>query len=536
MQPRAGSWNPDASMSEDCLYLNIWAPKEDVDLKPVMVWVYGGGFQFGSGSDPMYDGTHFAEKGVVLVTFNYRLGAFGFLYLDGISGHEYERSGNLGLLDQIAALKWVQKNIRAFGGDPDKVTVFGESAGAISIGNLLAMPDAVGLFRRAVMQSPTDLAISPELAGRNAKKLLDYLNIKPDEYKKLAVMPDDKLLDASGAFPMMTFCPVVDGISIPERPDKAFLRGSARDIPVLMGSNRDEFRLFASMNPSYGEWDEKEIAGRLGRWFKDVWPGVLNEFKGEKTDRDLFIRLTSYYLFIYPGIKYAEALSLSSRVWVYSFCFEGPVLGACHGYDIPFVWQRHDLPGFFGITSPEGRRLSDRMHLAWIAFAKNGDPNIQGLPDWPRFDAENRRVMVFNAECEVKTDPYPDREKWERISKTDAYAALRENGVEAEDSAEFASGSRNDEKEETPMEMQFKKGYYSIRDKISDVMKDPEGAKILSETVGKYAGGSEGSKIPDGMMKMIQNMSVEAVAKMAGRRFPKSALYELNEKLGTVRK
>jgi para-nitrobenzyl esterase len=537
LQSRAGSWDPDAAMSEDCLYLNVWSPKEDGALKPVMVWIHGGGFHFGSGSDVMYDGTPFAEKGVVLVTLNYRLGAFGFLYLDEVSGHEYERSGNLGLLDQTAALKWVRKNIKAFGGDPDKVTVFGESAGAISIGNLLAMPDAKGLFRQAILESATDLAVSPELAGRSTKKLLDHLGLRTHEFKKLADMPAKTLLEASSAFPMMTFCPVVDGVSIPERPDIAFSKGSAKDIPVLMGSNKDEFRLFASMNPSYGEWDEKEIEKRLERWFGAVWPEVLRWFKNEKTDKDLFIRLTSYYLFIYPGIKYAEVLSRKAPVWVYSFRFESPALGACHGYDLPFVWHRLDMPGLFGIESPEGVRLADRMHLAWIAFAKNGDPNIQDLPEWPRFSLENREVMVLDAECEVKADPYPDREKWERVAETEAYAALRKNGVQADDSAEFTSGFKHEEEDESaPVEMQFKKGYYSVKDKISDIMKNPEGAKVLTETVGKYAGGPQEAKLSDGMMKMVQNMSVEAVSKMAGKRFPKSALYELNEKLGTIKK
>jgi para-nitrobenzyl esterase len=234
--------------SEDCLYLNVWSPDADDRRRPVMVWLHGGAFAFGSGSESMYDGTSFALAGdVVVVTLNYRLGAFGFLYLGESGLDRYAGSGNCGLLDQIAALRWVRDNIQSFGGDPHQVTVFGESAGAISILNLLAMPEAKGLFHRAIIESPSRAALEAEQAAANARSLLSALNVRMDDIGKLVQIPAEALLKASSAFPQMSFCPVADGITIPERPDAAIPKGEAKDIPVLIGSNQEEYRFFTGV-------------------------------------------------------------------------------------------------------------------------------------------------------------------------------------------------------------------------------------------------------------------------------------------------
>jgi para-nitrobenzyl esterase len=426
MQPSSGMLNPLAQkqdISEDCLYLNVWSPDADDKLRPVMVWIHGGAYVSGSGSDGLYDGTSFALNGdVVVVTFNYRLGAFGFLHLGHMGVKKYATSGNCGLLDAIAALKWVNENIRAFGGDPDRITIFGESAGAISVANLLVMPDAKGIFKQAIMESPTALTINSDKAAEAADKFLASLNLQPGEVEKLIEMPAKELLKASTSFPFMTFCPAVDGISIPENPEELLRKGAAKDISIICGSNKDEFNLFTAMDTSSGKWDANEIAGRLERIFGPAWPELSKYYANEKMDKKLYNRIMSYYSFIYPALKYSEILSANAPVWVYKFCLEHAVLGACHSLELPYVWHKIDgQGGIFRINSAAGKTLADQIHHAWIAFAHRGNPNTEKLPHWPKFDLEDRAVMVFNSESKVEKDPYPDREIWDKISMGRAF-------------------------------------------------------------------------------------------------------------------
>ena len=254
---------------EDCLYLNVWSPGADGKRRPVMVWIHGGAFAAGSGSGAMYDGASFAAEGdVVVVTINYRLGVFGFLHLGETGGEEFAGSGNCGILDQVAALQWVQDNIEKFGGDPSQVTVFGESAGAMSIGVLLAMPAAKGLFQRAVLQSGAAANVhSTGIAEKVAGRLLAALDIGPGNIEKLREMPAQQLLKTAALLPYISLVPVVDGISLPEHPEQALAKGAAKDISILIGTNKDEYRLFSYFDPRWKNEDEKEITSIFEQTF-----------------------------------------------------------------------------------------------------------------------------------------------------------------------------------------------------------------------------------------------------------------------------
>ncbi len=253
--------------SEDCLYLNIWSPAADGKKRPVMVWIHGGAYVTGAGSIAWYDGSSFAEIGdVVVVTLNYRLGALGFLYLREWLGDEFANSGNLGLLDQVAALRWIHDNIAQFGGDPERVTIFGESAGAGSIGALLAMPKAGGLFQQAILQSGSgSLGIrTTEEASSISKQVLDAAGVRPGDLDALRSIPANQLVNAASAIGVpLPFGPVIDGDSLPVHPLQALEHGHAADLRTIIGINKDEYRLFTIADPGWYTADEDALRGRI---------------------------------------------------------------------------------------------------------------------------------------------------------------------------------------------------------------------------------------------------------------------------------
>ena len=257
------------SMSEDCLTLNIWSPGADSPLRPVLVWIHGGGWLIGSGR--LHDGTSLATLGdVVVVTLNYRLGPFGFLHLAEFGGEKYATSGNCGLLDQIAALQWVQDNIAAFGGDPHRVTVFGESAGAMSIGTLLASPLAQGLFQQAILQSGSLGPIRRRAeATELARTFLQILDVSPQDLSPLEDIPAERLVEAASALPdwqgttgagdMIHFAPVIDGVMLPRPPLQAIASGAAKHIPLIIGTTRDECLFYPFADPTWREADDETL-------------------------------------------------------------------------------------------------------------------------------------------------------------------------------------------------------------------------------------------------------------------------------------
>lgn len=413
---------------EDYLNLNVWTPAL-AGSAPVMVWLHGGAFANGSGSVPGYDGTAFARDGAVLVTLNYRLGADGFLYLDDSGAVP-----NLGLLDQVAALRWVRENIASFGGDPDRVTVFGQSAGAMSIGALLAMPDAAGLFRRAILQSgAAHHTLMPASAQLIMRRLAGILDVAPAR-DAFAGVPAARLLAAqqqlrteiSGnpdpvlwgevAFNLMPFEPVVDGTVLPVDPARAAADGRTLDIDLLVGTNSDEFRLFTVPTGLFDLVTEP-VARALASAYgldPDAALAVYRAAHPDASPGELHNRLITDWFYRIPALRLAEAYAgrRHGSAFVYEFAWQPPTfggrLGACHAAELPFVFDTLDEKGLAGLLGPAPPRpLATAMHAAWIAFAATGDPG------WPAYDAATRATMRYDLPPAVVTDPRPDeRELW----------------------------------------------------------------------------------------------------------------------------
>jgi len=419
------------NMSEDCLYLNIWSPGADGKKRPVMVWIHGGAFISGSGSSQIYDGASFAELGdVVVVTINYRLGILGFLHLGDIGGEDYAFSGNCGILDQVAALKWVKENIEAFGGDPDQVTIFGESAGAMSVGILLGMPQAKGLFNKAILQSGAARnVLSRERATKVTEKLLSSLQVDHNHLDKLKELPVEKLIEASNLVPMMSLGPVLDGKAIPVHPEEALAQGAAKDIAVLIGTNKDEYKLFSFFDPVWRSGDQNAIAKTFESSFGTFWPALAEEFAdGGKLDHDLYNQLMTWLIFTAPAIKLAEMQSgQGAPIWMYRFDWETPVFngafGSCHALEIPFVWNVLDKQGtsnFTGTDPEKNQSIAAQMHHAWISFARSGNPNTNALPNWPEYDLNERATMLFHTDSRIVNDP--DGVIREKFAKASAHS------------------------------------------------------------------------------------------------------------------
>jgi len=416
-------------MSEDCLTLNIWSPSADDARRPVMVWIHGGSFVTGSGSTPWYNGTSFATLGdVVVVTLNYRLGALGFLYLAEYGGEGYATSGNNGLLDQIAALTWVRENIAAFGGDPENVTVVGESAGAMSIGALLAMPAAHGLFKRAILQSGAAHRVnSSQTAANGTQSFLRTLELGLHDMHQLLTTPVDDILRAQGTLPSSVqwraFSPVVDGVALPKRSIDAIADGSAAGIDVLVGTTLDEMKLFTVFDPSQQHVDTKLLTTLFGERAN----GILALYEAQQYEAPLSTPWEAFLTdrtFRMPAIRVAEQQAKhNAAVWMYRFDWPTPVyggvLGACHALEIPFVFNtlRHSSTAILTGGADAPQSIADAMHATWITFAHGKDlTHIQGLPQWPRYDEGQRATMLFNTECSTRNDPQAvTRQLWDGV-------------------------------------------------------------------------------------------------------------------------
>jgi para-nitrobenzyl esterase len=412
---------------EDCLNLNVWTP-DPAGLLPVMVWVHGGAFANGSGAVSGYDGGRFARDGVVCVTVNYRLGADGFLCLGA------EDAANLGLLDQIAALEWVRDNIRAFGGDPDRVTVFGESAGAMSIGTLLAMPSARGLFHRAVLQSgAAHHTLGPATARLIGHRLAGLLGVAATR-EAIGVVPLDRLVRAQqqlrtdisadpdparwgeAAPNLMPFEPVVDGVTLPRPPIDAVTDGAARDIDLLVGSNSDEFRLFLVPNGVIDLVGEPQLERAAAGYGIDP-PTAIRTYREQRPDTtpgELLAAIATDWFYRIPAVRLAEA-QLPHRpggAFLYEFAWQSPTfdgaLGACHAAELPFVFDNLDDKSFtplIGSTPPQ--EVADAMHGAWVSFAATGNPG------WPAYTTGTRTTMRFDTVSATEDDPRPgERSVW----------------------------------------------------------------------------------------------------------------------------
>ncbi len=427
--PPFDSLLPEPSMpGEECLNLNIWTPATEGANLPVMVWVHGGAFANGTGAISIYEGNKFARDGIVCVTINYRLGADGFLYLG-------EGTGNLGILDQIAALEWVKENIAAFGGDPANVTIFGESAGAFSVSTLLSLPQTRGLFRRVIAQSGAGHhVLSPATAQRVGGYLAEKLNV-PATLEAIAAVPTAQLLQAqvelSGeafanpdparwgevAANLMPFEPVVDGSTIPARPIDAIRAGASQGIDILIGTNTEEERLFMVPNSVVDYINEDILKGAVGAYGLNVEEtlATYRDIRPNATAGDLMEAIVTDWFFRIPAIQLAEAHSKQADggIYMYEFAWRSPLfngrLGACHALEIGFVFDTLDKPDNASLTGPNPpQSLADTMHAAWVAFAKTG------YPGWPQYDLEKRATMRFDEDSQIVNDPRSaERTLWE---------------------------------------------------------------------------------------------------------------------------
>ena len=429
---------------EDCLYLNVYTPGLDDAKRPVMVWIHGGGFVIGSGSQPLYDGAPLARRGdVVVVTVSYRLGPLGFMFLGDVCPGLEGAAGNLGILDQVAALEWVRDCIAAFGGDPENVTVFGESAGGMSVGTLLGMPSARGLFHKAIAQSGAAHNVhTRETAAQVAEHFLDELGLAPaDAGRKLRQIPPDKLLDThrqtmlklGTSLGLLPFQPLVDGDSLPVPPLEAVRGGSAAGVPILAGTTHDEWRLFGLLDPSIAQLDDAGLETRLRDQLAGVDVGALlapyraaAERHGEgESVGDLYFAVESDRVFRIPAIRLVEAQQgHGAPTFMYRFDWASPAmggaLGACHGLELGFVFGLTDRKGMepFAGGGPEARALSEVMIDAWVAFARTGDPSHPGLPGgcWDAYAAPERKTMLLDRVCALELDPAgAEREAWQDI-------------------------------------------------------------------------------------------------------------------------
>ncbi len=433
------------TQDEDCLYLNVWTPQLDGAQLPVMVWIHGGAFTIGSGSSPLYDGQHLARRGVVVVTINYRLGALGFLRVPGADG---DVEANWGMLDQAAALEWVRDEIASFGGDPGNVTIFGESAGGMSVGSLMASPLARGLFRRAILESGAGHnALTVEEADATAAGFAKELGVASLEPARLRSLPWQQLVEAQAASEAamtaevaegrpaaMRYQPVIDGHFLSQMPIEAMRGGSARDVSTLIGTTGEELKLFSALAPPGTPEPGEEQLARSAAWLispeGDLERGraLLEQYRqarsarGESTDlKELVMAATTDQFFRVPADRLAEAqAALNPQTYAYRFDHPSPVMGGVLG-----TWEALELQFDFGTQAvakafagegPEVDALARRVGDAWTAFARTGAPATESLPAWSAFDSERRATMLLGTECGVAELPREqERRCWDGV-------------------------------------------------------------------------------------------------------------------------
>jgi para-nitrobenzyl esterase len=421
--------------SEDCLYLNVYTPALDGERRPVLFWIHGGGFSHGAATQPYYDGGPLVERGdVVVVTTNYRLGALGYLYLGAHGGDEWGATANAGQLDQIAALQWVRDNIAEFGGDADNVTIFGQSAGSFAVSALLAMPAADGLFHKAIAQSGTANRLHNEsTAPPVTQAFLDRVDIPDGDRAALVTADVADIVGAQGT--RMTIGPVVDGDTIPVPPLGAVRDGVAAGIPLLIGTTRDEHKLYVA--PRREPIDDAElvrhVAAQLPRRAADRAAEVVDVYRRSRETRgiacsnhDIADAVATASRFRIPAIRLAEAQQRHQpNTFMYQFDWQSPArggkLGACHGIEIPFVFGSIGRTGDDRMSGSgdEALALSAKVMDAWIAFAHNGDPSGSGAGVWPTFDPVDRKTMILDRDCHVESAPFDEeRSVWESLLAT----------------------------------------------------------------------------------------------------------------------
>lgn len=403
---------------EDCLFLNVWTPGVDAGARPVMVWLHGGGFANGSGGAAMYDGAALARRGdVVTVTVNHRLNLFGYLNLGDLGGHR--SSGVAGMLDIVLALEWVRDNIATFGGDPGNVTVFGESGGGWKVCLLQAMPAALGLFHKAIVQSGPGLrAIPREAATKSATAVLEALGITAGNLSRLETLPAEAIQAAAACVSadrlMNAFAPCLDGVALPRDPFHPDATPLSAGVPLMIGSNKDETTLFNLGTPGFGQWTEEDLTERATLAVGDKAVALVAALRAAYPDYSpthLICAVQTVAMMWANSITLAErkAAQGDARAFMYQMTWETPVargsLRSPHALEIPLVFDNVEAARNFVGRGEAPQRMADQMSPAWLAFARTGDPNTPALPHWPAYEAASRATMIFDLESRIETDP-----------------------------------------------------------------------------------------------------------------------------------
>ena len=416
--------------SEDCLSVNVWTPGLSGAKRPVMVWIHGGAFVAGTARNTWYDGAKLAGRGdVVVVTVQYRLNTFGFLDLSQVAGPQFADSGNLGILDQIEALRWVKDNIAAFGGDPNNVTLFGESAGGASVAVLLVTPPARGLFNKVIIESLSPQQGKPrEPRSESARALMQAAGAHT--VAELQSLSTRRLLEAQRKAALVSaavdqFCPRIDGRLLTARALQMVAEGKAARVPVLIGTTLDEMDFFDAIY-GYGQRLKPAalLADQISAAFGPRAAGIQKAYitDGEGTRGDRIIALNSDLIFRIPSIRLAEATSQSQPTWMYRFTYRSTSTyrpyRAAHAMELPFVFGHLDTQDAINYTGrdPDRERLSQQMQDAWLAFARSGDPNAPGVPQWSRYDIHRRATMEFGKVTWLVNDPAgAQRRAWDGL-------------------------------------------------------------------------------------------------------------------------
>jgi para-nitrobenzyl esterase len=424
--------NPQPKQSEDCLVLNVWTPAIDSAKRPVMVWLHGGGFAVGSASNPAYDGARLAAgENVVVVSINHRLNVFGYLYLGGIAGDAFAQSGNVGMLDIVAALRWVRDNIGEFGGDPGNVTLFGESGGAGKVSVMCAMPAAKGLFHKAIMQSGPCLQIADKARGTAiANQLLKDLGLSPKQLSQLQSMDALKLAAAADAaevkvvprvlgFGPMGLVPLVDGVILPHHPFDTVASPESANVPFMVGSTKDEAVLFAAPLPKWGQFTEADIvefmrpvAGARAQQAVDLYKRIHSA----DSPSYLLVDMITDFWMRQAANRVAEMKVMQEAAPAFVYVLEWQVnseLRTPHGTDVALAFDNVNASPIIG-AAPGAQQISDQMSAAWAAFARTGNPGNAKIPHWPAYSHHTRANMLFDAHSRVVDDYGKEaREFWE---------------------------------------------------------------------------------------------------------------------------
>jgi len=415
--------HPDGAASEDCLVLNVWTPGLDAARRPVMVYIHGGAYASGSGSSSLYDGVRLARRrGVVLVTLNHRLNVFGYGFLAQIAGPAFADSGNAGQLDLVLALRWVRDNIAAFGGDPGRVTVFGQSGGGAKIATLMAMPAAAGLFHRAITMSGQQVTASgPEHASARMELFLDALQVSALDARPVAILPAERLVAALATPDPFTpgplyFGPVLDERSLTRHPFWPDAPAQSAAIPMMIGNTHDETRAFlahSTPDPFAVTWDE--LPDRLAPELRvdidtDYVVAAYRRLYPAYSPTDVFFAATTASRSWRGAVIEAEARARQgSPAFVYEMDYpttiEGGRLKAMHMTDIPLAFDNLAAPGSWIAPSAEAQFMADRVSGAFTAFAATGNPNNAAIPTWTRYELPRRATMVFDKVTRLVDDP-----------------------------------------------------------------------------------------------------------------------------------